>query len=182
MRRFVVVVLLVLGVVSIPALAGAHPLGNFSINQYVGLQLAHGALGVDYVLDLAEIPAVREREAIGYIGEYAASKCDELAPGLRIAIDGTPVSLEAMSSFASFLPGQAGLENTATRVRISGFAGRGRRNSDHRQRQLRAKGRLERDHGGGSRPRCRNGSPGEECQRSTQGVPGGPGEIIAADA
>ena len=110
MRRFVVVVLLVLGVVSIPALARAHPLGNFSINQYVGLQLAHGALGVDYVLDLAEIPAVREREAIGDIGEYAASKCDELAPGLRIAIDGTPVSLEAMSSFASFLPGQAGLE------------------------------------------------------------------------
>jgi nickel/cobalt transporter (NicO) family protein len=40
--------------------ADAHPLGNFTINHYAGLQVAPDGVGIDYVLDMAEIPAFQE--------------------------------------------------------------------------------------------------------------------------
>lgn len=41
-------------------IAQAHPLGNFTINHYAGLQVSSNRIGVDYVLDMAEIPAFQE--------------------------------------------------------------------------------------------------------------------------
>jgi len=38
--------------------ASAHPLGNFTVNRYSGLDLAPGRVTVTYVLDMAEIPTV----------------------------------------------------------------------------------------------------------------------------
>ena len=40
--------------------ADAHPLGNFTINHYAGVQVAPDGVGIDYVLDMAEIPAFQE--------------------------------------------------------------------------------------------------------------------------
>ncbi|MBV8886635.1 MAG: hypothetical protein JO235_21930, partial [Chroococcidiopsidaceae cyanobacterium CP_BM_RX_35] len=40
--------------------ASAHPLGNFTINHYAGLQVAQDGIGIDYVLDMAEISAFQE--------------------------------------------------------------------------------------------------------------------------
>ena len=37
--------------------AQAHPLGNFTTNQYAGLRVTADGIDVNYVLDLAELPA-----------------------------------------------------------------------------------------------------------------------------
>ncbi len=46
-----------------PAVALAHPLGNFTINQYSRLVVAADAVAIRYVLDMAEIPAFRGADA-----------------------------------------------------------------------------------------------------------------------
>ena len=56
-RRIILVSILVLGVLSVPALALAHPLGNFTINTSASLVLRADEVVVDYVVDMAEIPA-----------------------------------------------------------------------------------------------------------------------------
>jgi len=40
--------------------AFAHPLGNFTINHYAGLQIKPDSIAVDLVIDMAEIPAFQE--------------------------------------------------------------------------------------------------------------------------
>src|SRR5262249_59940356 len=49
-----------LAVLAIPAIAGAHPLGNFTTNRYAALTVEPQAVRVAYVVDLAELPAYRE--------------------------------------------------------------------------------------------------------------------------
>jgi hypothetical protein len=44
--------------------ASAHPLGNFTINVYGGVIVQTDAVVIDYVVDMAEIPAFRERRII----------------------------------------------------------------------------------------------------------------------
>ena len=64
-RRWVRAVVLA-ALAAAPAVAGAapaaaHPLGNFTVNSYSGLRVGPDRLAVDYVLDMAEIPAYQER-------------------------------------------------------------------------------------------------------------------------
>ena len=39
-----------------PGTASAHPLGNFTVNRYAGIELAGDSVYVHYALDVAEIP------------------------------------------------------------------------------------------------------------------------------
>ena len=39
-----------------PTAASAHPLGNFTINHYAGIEVAGSDVYVRYALDVAEIP------------------------------------------------------------------------------------------------------------------------------
>ncbi len=67
----------------------AHPLGNFTTNVYAGLIVGPDTLSVDYVLDLAEIPALPARAAPADNGDdqisdressdWAAKECGLLA-------------------------------------------------------------------------------------------------------
>jgi hypothetical protein len=52
-----------------PEPAAAHPLGNFTVNRYSRLELYSDAVRVRYVLDMAEIPAFQEIEAIDANGD-----------------------------------------------------------------------------------------------------------------
>jgi len=45
----------------VPAAASAHPLGNFSVNQYEGLTLRPDRVEVAAVVDAAEIPTMQDR-------------------------------------------------------------------------------------------------------------------------
>ena len=63
MKRAVLVVLVAIGLALVPAArASAHPLGNFTINQYSGLHVYADAIVVDGVTDEAEIPTVQARD------------------------------------------------------------------------------------------------------------------------
>jgi len=99
------VVAVVLGPV---AAASAHPLGNFTINHYSGIHVSPDEIRVDYVIDMAEIPAFQEMEAIDTDGDgegsdaelaaWAESKAPGLAEGLSLSVDGREVPLEVRSA------------------------------------------------------------------------------------
>ncbi|MFJ1747379.1 sulfite exporter TauE/SafE family protein [Streptomyces sp. NPDC088116] len=100
--------------------AQAHPLGNFTVNQYDGLVVAPGRLRVDHVEDLAEIPAEQERNRIDTDGDdrpapdelsaWARTRCDTAARDARLVVgDKGSVSVVAGSAKARIRPGQAGL-------------------------------------------------------------------------
>lgn len=105
-----------------PQTALAHPLGNFTVNQYTRIELDPDHIRVRYVLDMAEIPTFQELQRIDYDGDgqvneeeqkrYAEEKVNELSRGLRLDIDGKRAELKAVpeSPELNFLPGQAGLQ------------------------------------------------------------------------
>ena len=49
----------------------AHPLGNFTVNTYSGLVVRPDRISVDFVVDMAEIPAYQTRQDTG-IGDGPA--------------------------------------------------------------------------------------------------------------
>ena len=67
MRRLAAVAaaLVVVGVILVqPREASAHPLGNFTVNHYAGIELAGDRVFVRYVLDLAEIPTFQSGDRV----------------------------------------------------------------------------------------------------------------------
>ena len=120
LRRAVALVAIISALLlSSAGVALAHPLGNFTVNQYVGIRVAPGSLTVDYVLDMAEIPAFRETRRIDLDGDgsvedtesetYRSEMCAALARGLSVAHDGADVQLTAEPGGLAFPAGQAGL-------------------------------------------------------------------------
>ena len=97
----------------------AHPLGNFTINHYAGLTISRETVSVDFVLDMAEIPAFQEiatfdansnskpdpAETTG----YAAAQCDALRSQLDLRLDGKSATLRVASSSVEFPSGAGGL-------------------------------------------------------------------------
>jgi ABC-type nickel/cobalt efflux system permease component RcnA len=114
-----VVSVLVLGVLSVPALAVAHPLGNFTINTSAALMVRTHEVVVDYVVDMAEIPTLQEQRRLDPDGDggasaeegaaYRSAACEDLRTGLRLRIDGVGAALSLRSSSLSLPAGQAGL-------------------------------------------------------------------------
>ena len=100
--------------------AAAHPLGNFTVNTYSGLRVGPDRLVVDYVVDMAEIPAFQARQAIdadhdGRVAGPEASRwrdreCPRLVAGLRATLDGRPLPLAVTGSVLRFPEGVGGLE------------------------------------------------------------------------
>ena len=89
----------------VPALAGAHPLGNFTINRYAGIEIAGSDIYVRYALDVAEIPTYRLGSEIRS-PRYPAA----LARDLVLALDGRRVPLRVVEHRAVMRPGAGGLE------------------------------------------------------------------------
>ena len=99
--------------------ADAHPLGNFTINHYAGVQVAPDGVGIDYVLDMAEIPAFQEinhldtnrdrkAEPIETV-QYPNQKCQEVNSHLELLINKQPLALSLIKSTVEFPPGVGGL-------------------------------------------------------------------------
>jgi nickel/cobalt transporter (NicO) family protein len=137
MRRPLRLALLLSGVVaavlSSPASAIAHPLGNFTVNRYAGIELAPGHVRIEYVLDMAEIPTVQVRPAIdadadGTITDpersgWAARTGLELLANLTLTVDGRAVALDVVSSSMRFRPGQGGLDILRLEATFAGPVG-----------------------------------------------------------
>ena len=57
MKRGLIAAAVAVGVVvALAGTASAHPLGNFTINQFSGLHLGRDGVAIDLVTDMAEIP------------------------------------------------------------------------------------------------------------------------------
>ena len=104
---------------ALPTIAFAHPLGNFTINQYVGLNISREIIHMDYVVDMAEIPALQEIAALDSNGNgqpdsseyagYPADKCASLLPALNLVLNNRPLTFTLTSSSVEFPAGVGGL-------------------------------------------------------------------------
>jgi len=103
-----------------PAPASAHPLGNFTVNRYAGLELAGSRVYIHYVLDVAEIPTLQVGSEIRAPG-YPA----RLAQDLELTLDGRRVPLRAVERRVLSRPGAGGLETLRLDV-VYEAAGSGR--------------------------------------------------------
>ncbi len=87
-----------------PAPASAHPLGNFTVNRYAGIELAGSRVYIHYVLDVAEIPTFQLGASIRAPG-YPA----RLAHELELILDGHHVPLSVVERRVLSRPGAGGL-------------------------------------------------------------------------
>lgn len=108
MRRLVLLAL-ALATLLAPAAASAHPLGNFTVNRYSRVELSGDRVYVLYILDMAEIPAYQERQRMSDEAAYARAQARRIGSGLRLTVDGRPVSLRPLRQALAFPPGAAGL-------------------------------------------------------------------------
>lgn len=95
--------------------AGAHPLGNYTVNRFRGITIAPDGIAIDYVLDLAEIPTFQARGAVAAAGSterYAATRCEEIAANVTLQVGGAVRGLHVRSAQASFPSGEGGLATT----------------------------------------------------------------------
>jgi nickel/cobalt transporter (NicO) family protein len=113
-----------------PQAAGAHPLGNFTVNHYSLLRFADDGVRITYVLDYAEIPTFQQMKQLDTDGDSQLSTAEANAyldanlPGfvgnLRLAVGGKPVALAVAERSAVFLPGQGGLPTLRLEAQLTG--------------------------------------------------------------
>lgn len=108
--------------------AGAHPLGNFTVNRYAGVVLMPHQVVVHYVLDLAEIPAFQEEPSIDLDGdgveehelrEWAGGATAAIADDLVLELDDRAVDLLVRDYAATMPLGQAGLTTLRLEATLS---------------------------------------------------------------
>jgi ABC-type nickel/cobalt efflux system permease component RcnA len=114
---------------ALPALATAHPLGNFTINRWAALRVEPGRLAVRYVVDMAEIPAFQvlagvDANADGTVSDgeraaYLAGATRELGAGLAVTVDGAPLRLEPDGAHLELPPGAGGLPTLRAELAFS---------------------------------------------------------------
>jgi nickel/cobalt transporter (NicO) family protein len=120
MRRLILRIALAIGLMlTLAGRAEAHPLGNFTVNQYSQLVVGPEQILVHYVVDMAEIPAFQaiqeldtnqdsqlsDAERQAYIDAQRAA----LPTGITLEIDGASVPLTVTGHDLSFPAGQGGL-------------------------------------------------------------------------
>ena len=117
-----------IGLVLLAPAAGAHPLGNFSINTSAGVRIDSDRIRVDYVVDSAEVPTVQAGAELDGDGDgnrssaeedrYATAACERTAALLRIEVDGVRVPLRVRGASVGFAEGKAGLETSRLECRL----------------------------------------------------------------
>lgn len=100
--------------------AHAHPLGNFSISRFSGLEMFPDRVVVHHVVDMAEIPTFQEMRSMDRDGDgiagaaelrlYADDTTRALMAKLSMEIEGSETALEVTAASASLRAGQGGLD------------------------------------------------------------------------
>lgn len=98
---------ILIAILILAASAAAHPLGNFSVNQYSRLEVGANEIKIRQVLDLAEIPTFQEQTAIDTDKDGAMSEAElknyaeRITPGilsnLLLTVNGKPLEIRAES-------------------------------------------------------------------------------------
>jgi nickel/cobalt exporter len=120
MKRLALIVFVVLAALVAPAAASAHPLGNFTVNRYAGIELAGSSVYLHYVLDLAEIPTYQLGSEIREPA-FPVS----LARQLELRLDGRRAPLRVLDQRVVMRKGAAGLKTLRLDV-VYEAAGKGR--------------------------------------------------------
>jgi nickel/cobalt transporter (NicO) family protein len=112
-------VLAAVALIALPAVALAHPLGNFTVNVYAGLRVSATQVSIDSVVDEAEVPTFQERLLLDTDGDGEVSdaeaeaarepQCRALVPSLKLVAGGATVPLQLLAAGLSFPPGAGGL-------------------------------------------------------------------------
>jgi len=97
----------------------AHPLGNFTINHFARIESGGAFARIRYVVDLAEVPAFQESQKADLDSDGNLTEAelngylDLVTPGylagLKLMIDGAPVTLRLTKKSITRQPGAAGL-------------------------------------------------------------------------
>jgi len=116
MRSALLLCLLVLA--ALPAAAGAHPLGNFSVNHLSTVSVSDDRVDVRYILDEAEIPTFQQRDVAD--AELLRRKQAEVQRRLVLTVDGRRVPLRpAGRPSLSHPDGAGGLVTTRVELPLS---------------------------------------------------------------
>ena len=167
--------------VAVP-LASAHPLGNFTVNQYTRLDIARQDVSVRYVLDMAEIPTFQRRQIVDadHDGRISAAEAALeskrlvaiVAPHLHLTADGRPVRLALETARVAFPHGQGGLSTTRLDARFRAVGADARRLAAHVRalQQLRDRPRRLARAARRARPRRRGALDRRVRQRPHEGA------------
>lgn len=119
LRRVGIPMLLALVASMLPAVATAHPLGNFTINHYAALRVAADRIELDVVIDMAEVPTVEASARLDADGDGVVSDeeldaargrtCADLTPDLLLEVGGAQPALDLTAAGLGLTPGAAGL-------------------------------------------------------------------------
>ena len=128
-RRLVGLAAGIVAAILVPALAAAHPLGNFTINHYTGIRVGPDRILLDVVIDQAEIPAFQARLAFDTDGDGQVSEteknvgrvsaCEVLRPAMSLTLDGRRQPLALTDAGLTFPTGAGGL---STMRLVCGFS------------------------------------------------------------
>ncbi len=115
-------VLIVLGLLAVLSLAApghgtAHPLGNFSISRYAGIEVGRNIVTLRYFVDMAEIPTFQELQGHGIppdpaeprVSRYVRDTAEALKQGLELEVGDRRLALEVRSANVIFPEGAGGL-------------------------------------------------------------------------
>src|ERR1700742_2071907 len=106
-------------VLAAPAVASAHPLGNFSINHLARVSVSSDRVDVRYILDEAEIPTFQQRGVPD--ATLLARKRAEISRQLVLTVDGRRVALRPAGRATIAHPmGQGGLRTTRIELVLTG--------------------------------------------------------------
>ena len=117
MKRVILLIGLLVAL-AVPALASAHPLGNFTINQYSRIQPSGDRVYVLYVLDMAEIPTFQAKADVDGQGEeaYGASLAAAIGTKLTLTVGGQHLELSEIDHALAFPKGAGGLDTTRLEI------------------------------------------------------------------
>ncbi|GAA4607247.1 hypothetical protein GCM10023107_80450 [Actinoplanes octamycinicus] len=118
------------GILAWPAApAQAHPLGNFSVNQYAGLTLHPDRVDVTAFVDAAEIPTLQDRtradtDSDGTLSpaertSHARSECDQLAAAFAVSAAGERLTWTLSGQSYAVTPGAGGLSTSRLACSLS---------------------------------------------------------------
>jgi nickel/cobalt exporter len=106
-------------IVLVPVVAGAHPLGNFTVNQFSGITVRSDGVDITYVLDMAEIPTAQllselDTDQSHLLGQaasdgYQRSECNVIRDAVSLRVGDATAPLTVASHVLSFPNGAAGL-------------------------------------------------------------------------
>ncbi len=114
--------------VLVPVVVSAHPLGNFTVNQYSGVVVRGDGVDINYVLDMAEIPTAQLLSQLdsdessllsgSAADAYRRSECGAVQASIALRVDGVPAALRLATSTLGFPLGAAGLHTTRLSCRF----------------------------------------------------------------